>query len=269
VKKSLISSLVFVHLAFQAVPAWSQESCSLFFGHFEQTKIENEYLEMNDFKVSRDLQKYSTVNLPFEKTKNVFDEVMALPEGSRWIDMGAGEARALVDGLVANTKIAEGIAIAYERPFVIANPEKVPGRFRYLEGDFVENMAKEGRLDQFVGKVDLITDVYGPLSYSEKIPPLLQIYFDLLKPGGLLIFNVMTGRIKTPVMNTGLMGWISRLPGVEFLEVFHRNMVYSGGFENFYSIKIKKIESKIVVPKNLETDIYIPGNPPERTFISR
>ena len=264
-KKYLVLAILFI-----TSPAFSQESCSAYFGHLEKTEINNDFLKNNIFEAARNLRHYSLGNLPFKNSRSVIEEIMSLREGSKLMDMGTGEARALVEALVANPKIEEGIGIAYERPFIIANLEKVAGRFRYLEGDYVENMARDGVLDKYFGKIDLIMDVYGPLSYSEKLPPLLQIYFDLLKPGGLLIFNIMTGRSTTPIMNSGIMGWLSMIPGIELVEVNHGQApTKGGGFENFYSIKIKKASAKVVVPNNLETASYIPGNPPERTFISR
>ncbi len=70
-----------------------------------------------------------------------------------------------------------------------------------------------------IKKADLITDVFGVLSYTEDPGATLQKYVDLLKPGGeILVYLGTSGRENTVrVGNTeiSLREWMNTIPGVE------------------------------------------------------
>jgi hypothetical protein len=246
---------------------------------------------------------------PFKNSERVEDTVQALPEGSVWVDMGAGQARALAEGLRKNPKIAKGVAIAYKKPFnaikdpsgtsvlrrILSRvfepqrefvPTKAADRFSYLHGDYVENMYRDGKLDDLKGNVDLITDVFGPVSYSENLPDVLQTYFDLLKQNGVLIVNLMLdvnysghganfkqipAQAKNQVFTdrtidrNGVITWLKTIPGIEVID---ESEVQGNGIarERSAGIKIVKTAEDVIVPRTLKTEVYEAGSPPKRIF---
>lgn len=146
----------------------------------ERTEISNPSLAENKFNTSRDLASYNAY-FKFSESKTLVDVLDGLPEQAVWMDMGAGKEFALNEGLKRNPRIEWGIAVSYKRPTYLEDHTAVASRFKSYEGDFVENMYHDGKFAQFEGKVDLITDVFGPFSYSKNLPVLLQTYFNLLK----------------------------------------------------------------------------------------
>ncbi len=250
----------------------------------------NPYLVNNDFTVSRRLMTYS-MQMPFVHTPTLQKMVEQLPPQSTWIDMGAGSGRALADGLTQNDNIAKGIAISYRRPLDTVDESALGDRFKYLDGDYVENMSLDGRLDHYVGKVDLITDMFGPLSYTEDFARVLQVYIDLLKTDGEMTFNLLsetnfkivsgefvvtepkTGNTVIEnghVLREGLIAWLSNIPGLEVKEIvdyeFSQPSDSQGKFERSIGIKIRKINSDVRVPQNLRMRNYEPASPPIRIF---
>jgi DNA transposition AAA+ family ATPase len=93
--------------------AHAQSRCAeIFSKSATRTEVRNDFITTNTFTVSRTLEVYSQ-HFPFKATESLKDTVEQLPQGSVWVDMGAREARALIDGLKANPRISEGVAIAY------------------------------------------------------------------------------------------------------------------------------------------------------------
>jgi len=226
-------------------------------------------------------------HFPIKASESLKDIVLNLPTGAVWVDMGAGEARALADGLHANHQISEGVAIAYNRPSNAFSGNDISERFRYLEGDFVENMARNGKLDNLIGKVSFLTDVYGPISYSENLPDVLQVYFDLLSLNGMAVFNLMwskgldindhsggyhelrpllTNYVKKDGFNDkmGVIKWLSKIPGLEVVEISEFEI--GPNSEKSLAIKVRKISNNVIVPENLRTVSYKASAPPERIF---
>jgi hypothetical protein len=258
--------------------AQSQSICEEIFQPQARIEIQNENISRNFFNVSRGLKDYS-LHFGFRNTLSIEQEIRLLRPGSTWIDMGAGQALALIEGLRLNRGI-KGVGIAYR------NPGKQPwfsqgirNRFQYISGDYVENLSRDGKLNSFVGQTDLITDLYGPLSYSEHFPDLLQIYFDLLKPGGELLFNLMKSRSTgqnsitvNQVLNSGsgnvhaIVMWLKTIPGIEVSEVIDDSRQEAHLAESSIAIRIKKRRAVVTVPKTLETVTYISGSPPVRIF---
>jgi len=147
------------------------------------------------FNTSRRLSDYSQ-NLFPGNDKGFFAMLSSLPENGIWIDMGAGEGKALIEGLMKSEKTIQAIGISYRMPqktlaLKSALDPKLQSQFRYIDGAFVEDLWMQGRLNEFIGKADLITDVFGPFSYSKDLPHLLKTYLALLRQGGTLSLNVM------------------------------------------------------------------------------
>jgi ribosomal-protein-alanine N-acetyltransferase len=256
----------------------------------EKVQINNQFINDNNFRVNRDLPNYN-YQLPLEGGKGIETTLEKLPQHSVWVDMGAGEARALNDGLEKYPNIEKGIGIAFKRP-LNATDSRPDGRLQYLDGDYVENMYQSGKLNSVKGKTDLITDVYGPISYSEDIPKLLQTYMDLLKPDGKLIFNIMSERNFSTALNqnrvinpgtvvpinkvsngkvnaddpTGMIDWLRKIPGIKVVETKQVKATHGNLYESSYSVEIIKTQPNVTIPNNLRTKTYEPSNPPLRTF---
>jgi hypothetical protein len=58
-------------------------------------------------------------------------------------------------------------------------------------GKYAEDYLPEEIIERLGGRVDLMTDVYGPLTYSSKIDDVLQLYGDVLDVGGQLHINIV------------------------------------------------------------------------------
>lgn len=282
------TTLILLSALLASASTHAQLNCAEQLSGSSQVKIANDFISANAFTVNRSLAIYSA-HFPFKNTTTLMDVVTQLPLGSKWIDMGAGQGNALVDGLKANQGITEGIAISYSRPPSAKDDHEVPGRFQYIDGDFVENLASAGELDQWMNQVDLITDVFGPLSYSEQLPQLLQIYVDLLKRNGTAVFNLMAERNYEPLignsmnlldepmplnpvmkngryLSDGIVNWLRTIAGIEVIEVAEFKLPYGQYWEKSFAIKIRKTESHVAVPNNLRTKTYEASAPPKRTF---
>ncbi len=250
------------------------ESCTLLFLNSNDIVIPNQYLSNNRFNTSRDLGEYWR-NFSFSETESLRSITSHLSEGSTWIDMGAGHAKALKEGLFMNPHI-NGVAIGFVKPKGYYEYPEISNRFTYMDGEFVENMYSRGRLSHLKNQTELITDYYGPLSYSENLPLLFQIYFDLLKPSGVLVFHFDATkpenqtyfksnsiRIQDRLTEDGIIQWLRTIPGIQVIDAKHTGRLSAHAQ---WAIKIKKINSDIVVPNTLITTKYTAGSPPKREF---
>lgn len=250
----------------------------------EKFHVQNAAIEKNGFNVSRGKSAYLE-DLSGENGIGLAHKLDHLPKDAVYVDMGAGIAMAITQILRSHPSIAEGVAIAYAKPanFQIFSHRKLT----YIAGDFVENLAASGRLGHLKGRVDLITDVYGPLSYSNDVSRLLQVYLDLLKPEGTLLFNWMTlqnsvneatGAISKSVMNrlngivprgkdpTGLLDWLKKVPGIEVEFVKASRAGSAKNAEESVAIQITKKSADPKIPRELSASEYAEGNPPKRVF---
>lgn len=273
----LLRSIFAIILCLQTLSTQTYALDSFCDSHLSGTSritTEDTFLKNNNFKVNRDLESYDN-HFSFEKSLSFEKMVLTLPPGSTWIDMGAGKAVALVDGLNRNPKIKEAVGIAYARPNGVERYNGPPERFRYLEGDYVENMARDQKLQDLNGRVTLISDLYGPFSYTREIVSLMQVYFNLLKPEGVLVFNVMVKRnhfnyalVPETEMNSiaELRKWLSSIPGTEILDETEFRARSGTFFEDSIAFKIKKTATSVIVPNNIKTLEFESWSPPQRKF---
>ena len=159
------------------------------------------------FNVSRSLQDYK-VQLP----QRFSETLTQLNSEDTWIDAGAGTAKALFEFFDQQKAGKEAvhsklIGISAERPdeslarddsqdkhdqavkklrLHLQNDD--PNKVRYMDGRYVEEIPTNEIA--FPGSVTLITDVYGPISYSIRLDQVLRKYFSLLKPGGDLFLTL-------------------------------------------------------------------------------
>lgn len=247
-------------------------------------------LESNQFLLNRNFNQYSKL-FPFETSPQLFEMLMMMPQNSIWFDMGTGEGNAIVDGLNLFTNFKEGIGLSFKKPLRARVSDEADGRFQYFDGDLVENMSRRGQFDSYKGKVQLITDVFGPLSYSPYLPELFQFYFDLLAPKGILVFTLLVDRNFDSAYETGntmklldsrkavnsflveglkkedgLIAWLNSISGIEVIEVVQVPIDKNEFSEKALAVKIRKKSGKVSTPWNLETGHYHATNPPHRIF---
>lgn len=196
----------------------------------------------NSFPVERDLSHY----------KHAFPELAerlaTFPSDGIWMDMGAGEARAMLSYL-AELKSAVGVgqrqllAIGASIPENNENDIRLAqredrGRFYYIES-YIEKLEFAD-----LPKADLITDVYGPLSYSSSLSQILLRYIAQLKVGGdlFILADPSNTLIRHPEKD-GLLDLLDYLRLVKGVRVVEAHDLGKG-----VSIHIQRTEGEIVVP---------------------
>jgi SAM-dependent methyltransferase len=163
----------------------------------EQTKKD---LEDNDrFITRRSLRDYIDV---FQTQENpyYFQELLSnLPQSATWFDMGAGHGKALLDALFFSNHahIKNFVGVSYEAPkseSLSQASSRHQGRFHYIETGFLENHWHKNQLSEsfapWNNKVDLITDYFGPMSYTFDLSKVLKIYLNLLKLNGRVLLQL-------------------------------------------------------------------------------
>ena len=228
--------------------------------------VQSERVEKNLFNVGRGFSEYAK---KITRTgKSLFQIFTSLPKDSIWFDMGAGLSHALTHGLLKFDQIKKGVAVVYKNPKDYQDPRnlhpKLNDRYENLEGELVQDLYLNGKLDPYLGKVHVITDVYGPLTYTRSINEVLQIYLDLLAPGGKIYFIIREG--SNPIYsstnrNPNWMNFLKSIDGVEVLKLSPENNP-----EKESSFVIQKIKSKALVKKPLTEKLYEDGLSLRRVF---
>ena len=113
------------------------------------------------------------------------EAVDGLTADDTWLDVGTGEGRALIDYVRGGGR-ARVIGVDLEIHSARGNvdwSEKINGP---LGGrlDLVDGDIRKARLRGLDGRVALITDVFGAMSYSDRPDLVLRRYGKLLQPGG-------------------------------------------------------------------------------------
>jgi SAM-dependent methyltransferase len=259
------------------IPASDQEQCEKALGilalalELEEKAIKakemlerlaEERLQKNLFEVGRDLNSYKGfLGGPFSTA------LSEMSDSSRWLDGGAGEAKAMIEYLDSGGK---GLCTAacYEIPggaaaAIAKATSTYKDRFYYASGKYFSNMSNSD-LRAGPKEFDLITDLNGVLYYTETLVEDLTRYLDLLKVGGVLIFVQVHVEInmKNAVSNTGravpdIARWANNISGV--ILRYH----VKGGF-----IEMRRVADEIVVP-DLTLNLYEPkinDNDPIRRY---
>ncbi len=166
-------------------------SCSLLYGT-PPAKCDPKNLAAlvasNGFTVDRDIRDYTNMMSgnagPFvlDAPSELGKEVGTLGETDRWMDMGAGDLYALetfARRFSPPRKPPKLSAISYKVSREL--PDDMKGLIDIHAGRFIEDIpVKE------LGKAKLITDVYGPLTYTSAPDVVLRRYLDLLADDGSL-----------------------------------------------------------------------------------
>jgi SAM-dependent methyltransferase len=217
----------------------------------------------NAFVVGRGLDEYSRILSP------VFAEAAASLQGGQvWLDVGAGEARAMVEHLARGGK-GRLVAIAVERPKTASSLDGLarsnPGRFEYREGRYIEEYAA-GELPA----ADLVTDVFGAFAYSPHPDVVLARVAAAMKPGGRLLTHVIRGVTGPGGDGLGIADengkevplerWLGAARGLRLARAIPRTMNAP--------IELVRTEEPVEVP-SLELVRFKAGGPPMRRYVWR
>jgi hypothetical protein len=181
--------------------------------------IQNQHLKKNtktisnnNFTTSRGLSEY---NSRFA----ILDRLNQMTRQHRWLDAGAGRAKAQLDFLKLRQQnqqdSPELVALSVERPWFTVAKKKF---FKYLSGRKLEDYTLSE-----LGKFDLITDYLGPFSYAENAVQILNIYMNVLNVGGSIKidFNSRSNMIYKNEQLQSIKDWIlSELAQPPALQLF-------------------------------------------------
>lgn len=204
-----------------------------------------------NFAVGRGLQEYSQTFGPH------FDqELIRMRRSDVILDPGGGDAH-LSDSLSTDSS-PKYVGVTFEllnRPMEHFSNSIKSGRLKILTGRFFEDIPTDEL--QSIGKIKMITDLYGVLSYSAHPDLVLKKYLEILSDdGSLFIFG--------PRMKVGkdfdFLIWLRRVQGIEITTHEFRE---AGMIEHSYSIK--KNGNPIVIPE-VELLNSRPDMPPIRNF---
>jgi len=183
----------------------------------------------------------------------------SLRRGDHWIDMGAGDARAMATFL-RDERFAQNMprmpwpfrwgerppqttALGYEAPANLTELNQLEG-FRYLGGRYLE----ETPLAE-LGRGDLVTDLYGPASYTPHLDDVLGIYGEVAKPGADIFFLVDR---RTKIVDAAgnavnrrrwISEWLREAQGVRGVEL--RYVDYGGSF----IVHVRRTSGPVSIPK--------------------
>ncbi len=236
-----ISAVVLLSI-FTHSKAFGETSCHEV---FTQNWAVTARVEKNSFVTGRNLLAYKQ-----HFQKDFFSQLQALRSDQHWVDLGAGKANAQVDYLKTFTNprlAAKTTAVAYkiDRWF---SPAKFNGKLEIREGAFESQQTEQWQ------KADLITDLFGVISYSRDLHTSLQKIFDLMNVNAeLYVFGIhyttsFTGKNQ-------VLGLFEFLQTIEGLKVEGRLGV----------IKVVKTKESIKVP-NLTLNRLTDEAPPGRSF---
>ena len=122
------------------------------------------------------------------------NDLMKLREDQIWFDSGSGLLNALREYPELGGK-AKTMGLSFERPTQMSDLQLYQqnlnsllhnGRHTQFEGMYLE------ALKPLTQKVDIITDIHGPFTYSKNLEKVLRIYLENLKTDGRLYISHST-----------------------------------------------------------------------------
>lgn len=196
-------------------------------------------LKKNDFETGRDLDEYFKYFGP--QFVELYHRVETMKgQGYRWVDMGAGEGMAL-KGAKSRLKDVNLDAIAVGFRFEVMKKVKMAEKgILVLEGP-VEDLDPTR-----IGKVDLVTDLFGPFSYSPNIQGVLAQYHQVTSLNSDLFFTA------AQVMSPEQLGTGRRRPASSGYLVQDTDGTYlglEGLFKRIKGFELVRIE-QVPIPRN-------------------
>lgn len=232
-------------LLFSGVMASASEQCSSLF--LVQSWEVSSRVQKNKFVTNRDLHEYREV-----LHADFMNSLSKLTPDQHWVDLGAGKANAqigYIKSFLNPLSAAHATAVAYklDRWF---SPPKFDGKLQIKEGAFEQQPTAAWK------KADLVTDVFGVISYTRDLHTSLQKVFDLMNVKGEFYIFATNYHTSIRVSEKKHLSLIDFLATIEGIRVEGR----------YGTIKITKEAENILVPR-LELQKYVDDAPPTRAFV--
>ena len=208
-------------------------------------------LARNGFTTARDLNEYAS-------QLNIGNLLLELNSSKRWLDAGAGRARAQLDLLdlkKSNSEsVPEMIALSFKKPWFVSRKKE---SFQYLEGRFIEDYTTSE-----LGTFDLITDLFGPYSYSKNPVVVLNQYLNLLNIHGTLrIYSTsLTSGIWVNGQLMSLENWISQKLSTQQSKAIFETEIAHG------LISVRRISKGSIQLPAINLILFSSDTPPRRKY---
>ena len=187
-----------------------------------------------------------------------------LGANDHWIDMGAGEMFAqfsYLQGILSNgsqglakvTGVMAHFTNGFKDSFEKMRGGFSPGKVRVFE-KYISRLSLSE-----IGQADLITDVFGPLSYDKHLDQTLFKYAMLLKPNGRLYAVFGGPDIQTEDGMMNLQDWILRCQGLRPLNWPPRKV------RGMRILELVRTHEPLAVPKLILQKYEFDG-PPHRWY---
>lgn len=179
----------------------------------------------------------------------------------RWIDIGAGEAKAAGDyfNRVFTGNFAHVVAVTVEayRPQIRADAQN---RFQYLTGRYFEDIPNEE-----LGVFDVATDIHGAVAYSTRLSEVFQKAGEVLKKGSGLFFTILrrTRILDADCRPVPIDVWVDSFSGFDRLPNPRPNDQAIDGVD--WRLVFNRNHAPLIIPP-LELHDLVPATPPYRTF---
>ncbi|QDK46768.1 hypothetical protein DOM22_17195 [Bdellovibrio sp. ZAP7] len=242
-RQLILAAVLLSSFAFQAQAA---EICAAVFTP-EKAPYISERVAKNKFVTNRHFEEYARDLHPDFK-----NNIAKLSANQHWIDLGAGKATAQIDFLKTfsnknQAPQATAVAFKLDRWF---KPSSYEGKLKIEEGAYETMPTPSWK------KADIITDVYGVLSYTANLSQALQKTIDLLNLEGelYLLISPFATQIKTNNEHITLTQYLKSIEGLKIEEGTTTSQ-----------LKITKTKNNIQIPP-IEILRYTDQAPPLRTY---
>jgi len=235
-------------------------------GEIEPTlKHSSARLSENNFATFRPFELYEKIF-----SDSFYQDLVSLKSSGHWIDMGAGQGVA-IQGFYKKFTESESRPSAGSKKFikvpkitgvVYKSVEKEKWKneealFKIKELNWLSGKLIEDISSSVIGRADVISDVQGPIAYTDDLYAVLDKYLKILNKGGKIYLNTYWQLTKVYTKNRqwlNLSEWLLNLEGLKVLK------------PNNNSLIIQKISSNEIVIPNLYLEYYEDGGPPKRVF---
>ena len=240
-------------------PALAAENpCQDFLRRMHQIHRDNFYTNY------RDIADYTQfLGLDFDSA------IAALRHHELWLDAGAGVGAALEEYLQkfpgGGKVVGTGIDLAKFKS--ISQQAEFKDRASYVEG-YMEDLARE-KLQIFGEHYQLITDVFGPMMYSPHLDRILNLYGDLLAPGGLVMFILDTSNVHFLDdwhVERPLYEWFLNMEGLEVVQdpIFLQEQ----SLNIFLTVIMRRTYALLHIPRLTPMwERFKVGCPPQRWYV--